>query len=175
MSRRFSQTGSADQLHARGARIRILITYAPVVHAVQRPCIESWKTATGRSYKRALLTLPSVSAEPLSPAANRDVGSLKAFVTGFPGAAAPTMPPGYQPYMTVASRTSPSPTLFLSLHPSLPCSHALTHVAPGTLLMCGNPRKVLSYYFPVQSRKKIRKRTIRKNSPWVTKVEKTWY
>ena len=78
-------------------------------------------------------------------------------------------------YMTVASRTSPSPTLFLSLHPSLPCSHALTHVAPGTLLMCGNPRNVLPYYFPVQSRKKIRKRTIRKNSPWVTKVEKTWY
>jgi hypothetical protein len=112
-------------------RRRIRITYAPAVHAVQRPCVDSWNTATVRSYKRALQTLPSVSAEPLSPAADRNVGSLKALVTGFPGVAAPTMPPRLPTlYLTVAAeKARPSqsrPRPFTTLIPSLPPSPCLT-------------------------------------------------
>ena len=71
--------------HARAVRARI--TYASAVHAVQR------HGADYGSYKRAFVTRPPVSAEPLTPAADRAVGSLTALVTGFPGVAAAAMPP----------------------------------------------------------------------------------
>jgi hypothetical protein len=102
-------------------------------------------------------TLPSVSAEPLSPAADRNVGSLKALVTGFPGVAAPTMPPRLPTlYLTVAAeKARPSqsrPRPFTTLIPSLPPSPCLTR--PYT---CRTWNIVLVEWNAL--RKKIKKKT----------------